>query len=341
MNTTTRLGIFAGCLVIAFGAAYGAGRVVGPLASEEASVPAAHATSPKPTSNPMEGMSPGHDSAADGPNGEEDATGHDDAAEGDGAAEGHGGAGGHEGMSDAQEAEVPGGLMVSEHGYTVQRVSPDPAVGRDGEFAFRIVDGHGRPITAFDKVHDKRLHLIVVRRDLALFRHVHPAMGADGVWRIRLPFTAAGTYRAFADFTPTGGEATTLGIDVPVAGGYEPRALPPVRSVARVDGYEVTLSGDPRAGKSSLLTLTVRRGGREVTDLQPYLGAYGHLVALRAGDLAYLHVHPDGEPGDGKTTAGPRVAFHTEVPSAGAYRLYLDFRHGGRVHTAEFTVRAR
>ncbi len=304
MNTTTRLGIFAGGLVIAFGAAYGAGRVVGPLGPEEVTAPAAHSASTDPKADPMEGMS------------------------------------GHEGLPDSKEAEVPGGLMVSQHGYTLQRVSPDPVVGRDGEFAFRIVDAHGRPITAYDKVHDKRLHLIVVRRDLSSFRHVHPTLGVDGVWRIRLPFTAAGTYRAFADFTPTGGEATTLGIDVPVAGGYEPRALPPVRSVARVDGYEVTLRGDPQAGTAALLTLTVERDGREVTDLQPYLGAYGHLVALRAGDLAYLHVHPDGEPGDGKTTAGPRVAFHTEVPSAGAYRLFLDFRHGGRVHTAEFTVRA-
>jgi hypothetical protein len=84
--------------------------------------------------------------------------------------------------------------------------------------------------------------------------------------------------------------------------------------------------------------LRISRDGRPVSDLQPYLGAYGHLVALRDGDLAYLHVHPDGAPGDGRTAAGPEVAFHAEVPSAGAYRLYLDFRHAGRVHTAEFTA---
>jgi hypothetical protein len=82
----------------------------------------------------------------------------------------------------------------------------------------------------------------------------------------------------------------------------------------------------------------VARDGAPVTDLQPYLAAYGHLVALRAGDLAYLHVHPDGEPGDGRTPAGPTVVFHTQVPSAGTYRLYFDFQHDGRVRTAEFTV---
>jgi hypothetical protein len=49
-------------------------------------------------------------------------------------------------------------------------------------------------------------------------------------------------------------------------------------------------------------------------------------------------VHPDGSPGDGRTTAGPDITFYAEVPSAGAYRLYLDFQHNGTVRTAEFTA---
>jgi len=78
-----------------------------------------------------------------------------------------------------------------------------------------------------------------------------------------------------------------------------------------------------------------------VRDLQPYLGAYGHLVALRSGDLAYLHVHPGGEPGDGKTRPGPDISFTATAPSEGAYRLFLDFKHEGKVRTAAFTVRAQ
>ena len=89
-----------------------------------------------------------------------------------------------------------------------------------------------------------------------------------------------------------------------------------------------------------MLTLTVSRHGAPVTDLQPYLGAYGHLVTLREGDLAYLHVHPGGEPGDGQTKPGPDVEFGAEVPSAGRYHLYLDFRHDGVVRTAPFTLEA-
>jgi hypothetical protein len=109
---------------------------------------------------------------------------------------------------------------------------------------------------------------------------------------------------------------------------------------ANVDGYEVRLDGDLTAGQASPLTLAVIRGGVPVTDLQPYLGGYGHLVALREGDLAYLHVHPDGAPGDGRTAAGPQVRFIAEVPSAATYRLFLDFQHNGAVRTAEFTLPA-
>ncbi|MFD0785678.1 hypothetical protein ACFQZ8_17370, partial [Micromonospora azadirachtae] len=152
------------------------------------------------------------------------------------------------------------------------------------------------------------------------------------------PLAGPGVWRAFADFTPTGGDPLTLGVDVTVPGALTPRPLPAPTSSTTVDGYTVTLAGDPEPGRTAELTLTISRDGAPVTDLEPYLGAYGHLVALRQGDLAYLHVHPDGEPGDGRTRPGPAVNFRAEVPSSGTYRLYLDFKHGGAVHTAQFTV---
>ncbi|MFY1619050.1 hypothetical protein [Micromonospora sp. WMMD736] len=235
--------------------------------------------------------------------------------------------------SDEAADLVPGGLLVSDRGYTLQPVTAPP-----GEFAFRIDGPDGQPVTRYDVAHDKRMHLIVARRDLSGFRHVHPDLAPDGTWRVATPLAGAGQWRAFADFTPTGGEPLTLGVDVAVPGELTERALPAPATSTTVDGYTVTLTGTPQPGRTSALTLTVSRGGQPVTDLEPYLGAYGHLVALRRGDLAYLHVHPDGTPGDGRTPPGPAVTFHAEVPSAGTYRLYLDFRHGGRVHTAEFTI---
>lgn len=107
-----------------------------------------------------------------------------------------------------------------------------------------------------------------------------------------------------------------------------------------MDGYTVTLSSDLVAGQNSLVTATFERAGQPVTELEPYLGAYGHLVALRDGDLAYVHVHADGVPGDGATAPGPEVAFNVEVPTAGTYRLFLDFQVGGQVKTTDFTLEA-
>ncbi len=104
-----------------------------------------------------------------------------------------------------------------------------------------------------------------------------------------------------------------------------------------VDGYRVRMDGDLSTGGSEV-SFTISKDGKPVADLQPYLGAYGHLVALRSSDLSYLHVHPEGEVGS--TPAGPKAAFHAQAPSVAAYRLYLDFAHNGKVHTAEFTADA-
>ncbi|MBB5804259.1 hypothetical protein F4560_004027 [Saccharothrix ecbatanensis] len=257
-------------------------------------------------------------------------------ADGTSGAEGAGHGDDHSGTVAEAANDQPGGLASSRGGYTLTPTDTTLTTGNNS-FSFRITGPDGAAVTAFDVEHDKRMHLIVVRRDTSGYRHVHPEMAADGTWTVPLDVTEAGSYRVFADFKPTGAEADTLGVDVSVAGNFEPRAYAPSR-VAEVDGYQVRLDGDLVAGKASPVRLTVSKDGAPVTDLQPYLAAYGHLVALRQGDLAYLHVHPEGTPGDGKTAAGPEIAFVAEVPSAGGYRLFLDFQHNGVVRTAEFTV---
>jgi len=190
-------------------------------------------------------------------------------------------------------------------------------------------------------VHERQLHLILVRRDLTGYQHVHPHLAADGTWSLPVTFPAAGTYRAFADFAPEGAGPLTLGVDVDVPGAYAPEPLPEESTSATVDGYTVELEGQVHAGESSTVTVRVSRDGRPVTGLQPYLGAYGHLVALRDGDLAYLHVHPQGDATDAATPPGPEVTFSVAAPSAGAYRLFFDFKHAGIVRTAAFTIDAR
>jgi hypothetical protein len=237
-------------------------------------------------------------------------------------------------------AHLPAGLLVTEDGYTLTLDDDSLPATSATPVSFRILGPDGHPVTAYDESHDQDLHLVAVRRDLSGYQHVHPALGGDGVWRTPLALTA-GTWRLFADFVAAAdGANRVLGADLAVAGDYVPSALPAPSTTAEVDGYTVTLDGALVPGRESELTLSVSRGGHPVRDLQPYLSAYGHLVVLRAGDLAYLHVHPTGDPGDGATQPGPDVRFTTTAPSAGTYRLFLDFRHGGVVRTAAFTVPA-
>lgn len=252
-----------------------------------------------------------------------------------GSESGQGGAGG------AGTAE-PGGLALSEGGYALDLRTPRVKAGEKEELRFAVRDGEGKAVSAYKKEHGKELHLIVASRDLSTFRHLHPERAPDGTWSTDVELPRAGDHRVYADFTPRaeGAGNLTLGADLSVAGDYDPKALPKPSDKATADGYEVRLDGALKPGKARELKLSVSKDGEPVTDLQPYLGAYGHLVALRSGDLGYLHVHPNGEPGDGSTEAGPGVSFTATAPSAGAYRLFLDFKHEGKVRTAAFTVHA-
>ena len=213
------------------------------------------------------------------------------------------------------------GLGVAEGGLRLVVDRPELARGRAGTVSFRVVDKRGETVRDFDVEHTKRMHLILARRDLTGFQHLHPVQGDDGAWSARVRLAEPGSYRLFADFshdeTPR-----TLAADLRVDGAADLRPLPAPRTTAVSDGgYQVRLD---RSGDE--LSFAISRDGKPV-QTEPYLGAGGHLVALREGDMAFLHVHPSGD--------GPD--FEVEFPTPGRYRLFLQFKHEGRVQTVAFT----
>jgi hypothetical protein len=250
-----------------------------------------------------------------------------------------GGAVGPIGLSNAEPSAEHGGGMDAGDGLPGLSTATDDltlvtstdtvSLGAATTFAFTIGD-QGGTVTEFELEQTKPMHLIVVRRDFVGFQHLHPTMDEHGDWSVPLTLHAAGAYRVFADFI-VDGDKHTLGADLFVPGDFEPVALPAPSTVGTAgDGYDVEVIGDVVAGEESTLEFVVRHDGDVVTDLADYLGAKGHLVALRDGDLAYLHVHPEED----------RLLFDAEFPTAGEYRLFLQFDHGGAVRTAEVTVRA-
>ena len=213
------------------------------------------------------------------------------------------------------EMSAPAGLAVEQDGYRLVQERGSFTAGRPRPYAFRILRPDGEVLRDFDVEHERRLHLIVVGRAAdAPFLHLHPRQRSDGSWTVPLQLPFAGFYRVFADFT-TGGERRTLGIDLVATGGPQPFAW-------WDSSYDVRLRED-----GDRLVFDVR-GDSGPVEIQPYLGARGHLVVLRDGDLAYVHAHADED----------ELAFDVPFPSEGHYRLYLQFKVGGVVETARAEV---
>ena len=235
------------------------------------------------------------------------------------------------------------GLSAASGGVALRLATTRLQPGQPGSLRFSIVAKDGTPVRDYEVEHEKRLHLIVARRDLTGFQHLHPQLGRDGSWSTPLTIEEAGDYRVFADFK-RGGVNETLATDLTVDGPSTPHPLaPPSTTASTGDGYTVELEAPAStAGERAELAFTITRGGERV-ETEPYLGAGGHLVALREGDMAYLHVHPTdgggegGHGGDPATGHDRAVRFETEFPSADSYRLFLQFKHGNEVHTAAFT----
>lgn len=224
------------------------------------------------------------------------------------------------------------GLASSVAGYTLVTNRTVLPLRRSATLRLRILDSSGRPATNFDLDGGVRLHLIVVRRDLTGYQHLHPRVGRDGSWSVPVTLTAPGAYRAYADFEVDGAK-TVLGADLFASGTFIPSTAAPSSLHARADGYDVELvHGALHAGEESELSFRIRRGGHAVTRFDEYVGRRGHLVALHAGDLAYTHVHPvSGAP------AG-EIRFDAELAAAGKYRFFLQFKTDGIVHTVPFAA---
>ena len=122
---------------------------------------------------------------------------------------------------------MPGGLQVADGGYRLTPISTSLSMGGAAPLTFRITGPDGGAVIDYTPTHDKDLHLIVVRRDLSGFQHLHPHMAGDGTWSVPLGVAVAGQYRIFADFQPAArAEPLTLGVDLPAAGMYEPQGRP-------------------------------------------------------------------------------------------------------------------
>lgn len=233
---------------------------------------------------------------------------------------------------------VPGsnGLREQLAGLQLAPLSRTVSAGATTTWRFRVIGCDGSPVRHFDRENTKLLHLLVVRTDLAGYQHLHPTLESDGTFAVQLRTARPGTYRAITDFV-TDGRKYVLGTKLTAPGSVRTIPLPPTALQGSADGYAVELQRPAQliAGQEAQLTFRITRHGQPADDLQPYLGSYGHLVALHAPELAYSHVHPAGT----DRTNGA-ITFDTELGERGTYRLFLQFRTHDHVHTVAFTQTA-
>jgi hypothetical protein len=185
-------------------------------------------------------------------------------------------------------------------------------------------------------LHEKKMHLIIVSKDLSEFFHEHPDFKPSGRYEVPFTFKTGGEYVLFQDYQPEGGAHQLGRQEITVAG--TPKA--PVKFSKdqmrwQQGEYAAVLAFDKavRVGQPLALSVNVSRNGQTVTDLDNYLGAKGHMVIISEDTKQYLHVHPQEEGGSNSA-----IGFHTTFEKPGLYRVFLQFNHGGKIHTSDFTV---
>lgn len=268
---------------------------------------------------------------------------------GNGGSDAQGGHNGHSGhQADngaAEEADNAHGGHGEASGETTETqlswsFTPEqPKPGEQTTVEIEVRDAAGQPIEKFDVNHEKLMHLIVVSEDLAFFDHLHPEYQGEGKFAAKADFPEGGEYKLFADFIPSGMEQLTLSTTIEAAGdhGHAAALQPDLDQAKTAGGNEAKLAVSTlKAGEEAMLTFsfTDEKTKESVTDLQPYLGAIGHVVIVSEDLSEYLHVHPADEAG-----SGPEASFHTTFPRAGVYKLWGQFQRDNETFIIPYTIR--
>ncbi|MFP3834569.1 heavy metal-binding domain-containing protein [Chryseobacterium sp. SIMBA_028] len=184
--------------------------------------------------------------------------------------------------------------------------------------------------------HEMKIHLMAVSEDLTWFRHIHPEEQADGTYVITEIFPNGGKYLLFTDFKPSGATQVVNRQEIDVQGNYRVSNQKVSHPwISEVDGYTVTLENgnDFKTSRTQSLEISVEKDGEKLQEnnLQPYLGASAHIVMISEKDKEFLHIHP---------VSDERFPIYSEtyIENSGTYRMWVQFKIDGKVHTADFTV---
>jgi hypothetical protein len=212
-----------------------------------------------------------------------------------------------------------------------------PKSAMDNDLTIQVNDELNKPIKNFEVEHEKLMHLIVVSKDLSYFDHIHPDYQGNGKFTVRSNFPNGGEYKLFADFVPEDSSKVVKSEVVQVEGNKKTSIpLKEEKLTKVVEGKEVTLTFEHVMAGMELelnFNLTDAKTKEPISNLQPYLGAVGHVVIISGDTNTYLHVHPMEE-----KASGPDAKFMTTFPESGIYKIWGQFQQNGKVFTVPFTI---
>ncbi|MGG3467690.1 hypothetical protein ABES02_09435 [Neobacillus pocheonensis] len=220
------------------------------------------------------------------------------------------------------------------------KISDHPKANEELPVSILIMDKAGNPIKSFETVHEKKMHLFIVSKDLSYFSHIHPEYKGNGEFDITTVFPSGGDFKLLSEFTPKGGgdpsvESKWVQIEGEPAKGVP--LIPDKKLTKVIEDKKISLSFvNLKAGETSHLTFTIHdaKTNKPIKDLEPYLGAMGHAVSMSGDAEKYLHIHPMTMEGN-----GPKVTFMTIFPDKGIYKIWGQFQQKGKVFTVPFVIR--
>ncbi len=237
---------------------------------------------------------------------------------------------------------------LAQKGIQLSTNQPRIEAGRPVRFRLDALDAAGDSIRHFEYVHERPIHFLIASADLAEFDHIHPELATSDSYQVAYTFAHGGKYRIWADYSLPGEAPRVDAFDIEVAGpARPPRHLAASSTLTQAAGslaVKLTPSKPLRAGDDIPITLSLTGA---LDALQPYLGAWAHVIVIGEGYRSFAHAHPI-------ETAAAMSLVHTHsalgpppnaihivasFPSAGLYKLWAQFQQAGNVITVPFVLR--
>jgi len=197
---------------------------------------------------------------------------------------------------------------------------------------FRVLNPTtSRTVTEFELVHEKLMHLFLVSENLEFFAHLHPSRQTDGSFTLNVRLPYGGMYRMLADYYPFGSVPQLAVNTLFVSGSPQHRKIIPALAPCPAENLTASLRLEPNPPLAGLETKLFYELN-PATGLQPYLGAWGHMLVASSDLIDLLHLHPF------LANGGASAQFNAIFPRSGLYRIWTQFQRENVVNTVVFTV---